>query len=470
MAQLPAEKQRFLDEMRSFIEEEEKWLREIMQYVGWNIEDLPKIVQENTSKFEICPFNNEHRVPQDSMEAHVSKCWKKHGSYPDVSSDVSTFDDDSASTSKTVDLSLLKPSNECSASNSRPSTSLIELLTAERDAKRRRASYRKKGVHTNKKTYNEVLRELIDNEMKTLEFGLNTDDETKNSLTSANEERSAKNSVYAGIGNWIYHGNPYKRWMTIEEEEEREILKNQNSAKIGESDFHSKYSTDQSRHSREDQPRNREYVDRSPRRHERYRSNRYDHHSNYSSRHEQSYSDRHKRDYLEDRLKRHEHTNFSYSEHKHREERHESEFSSRHSSVCGVESTKRERSSQRLHSRDRKRQKYDEDSKRISNKSSKNNVKLESRASSKSRESELAENLVKTVELEQFPSTLDAKNKEVELHDDASRHEDEEKSSNKKGHSSNSSDEKRKHHKKKKKHKKSKKKKKKRSSSESSTN
>lgn len=45
MAQLPAEKQRFLDEMRSFIEEEEKWLREIMQYVGWNIEDLPKIVQ-----------------------------------------------------------------------------------------------------------------------------------------------------------------------------------------------------------------------------------------------------------------------------------------------------------------------------------------------------------------------------------------------------------------------------------------
>lgn len=50
-------------------------------------------LQENTSKFEICPFNNEHRVPQDSMEAHVSKCWKKHGTYPDVSSDVSTFDD-----------------------------------------------------------------------------------------------------------------------------------------------------------------------------------------------------------------------------------------------------------------------------------------------------------------------------------------------------------------------------------------
>lgn len=45
MAKLPAEKQHILDEMKSFIEEEEKWLQEIMNYVGWNIEDLTKITQ-----------------------------------------------------------------------------------------------------------------------------------------------------------------------------------------------------------------------------------------------------------------------------------------------------------------------------------------------------------------------------------------------------------------------------------------
>lgn len=50
----------------------------------------------------------------------------------------------------------MKSFRRCSTSTSQPSTSLIELLTAERDAKRRRATYRKKGVSTNKKSYNEV--------------------------------------------------------------------------------------------------------------------------------------------------------------------------------------------------------------------------------------------------------------------------------------------------------------------------
>lgn len=43
MAKLPPEKQRFLDEMKNFIEEEGKWLQEIVDYIEWNIEDLPKI-------------------------------------------------------------------------------------------------------------------------------------------------------------------------------------------------------------------------------------------------------------------------------------------------------------------------------------------------------------------------------------------------------------------------------------------
>lgn len=43
MAKLPSEKQRILDEVKRFIEEEERWLQEIMNYVGWNIEDLTTI-------------------------------------------------------------------------------------------------------------------------------------------------------------------------------------------------------------------------------------------------------------------------------------------------------------------------------------------------------------------------------------------------------------------------------------------
>lgn len=43
MAKLPSEKQRILDEVKRFIEEEERWLQEIMNYVGWNIEDLTTV-------------------------------------------------------------------------------------------------------------------------------------------------------------------------------------------------------------------------------------------------------------------------------------------------------------------------------------------------------------------------------------------------------------------------------------------
>lgn len=306
--------------------------------------------------------------------------------------------------------------------------------------------------------------------MKTLEFGLKTDDESKSSLTSTNEERAAKKSVYAGIGNWIYHGNPYKRWMTIEDEE-RKLLQSPDSTNTDVTDFHSKYSAEKSRHTREDRPRGREYVDRSPRRHERFRSHRYGHHFDDSSRHERSHSDRHKRDLFDDRSKRDEQIHFSRSEHRYHEERRRSDFTSRQASASGAEIPKREKSSRRSPSRDHKRHKYDEDFERMSNKSSKSYVKRESRASSKSREGEPTENLVSSVDsrLNQSLSKFDHKNEVTVLLDDTTKHGDEAKLSIGDRRSSSSCDMERKHHKKKKKHKKkSKKQKKQRSSSQSS--
>lgn len=54
--------------------------------------------------------------------------------------------------------------------NQGSSTHLMELLSAERDAKRRRAAHRGKKIHTNKKSYTEVR--YHDNII--MHFGINT--------------------------------------------------------------------------------------------------------------------------------------------------------------------------------------------------------------------------------------------------------------------------------------------------------
>ena len=55
------------------------------------------------------------------------------------------------------DLELLEPTQ---TSDNRPKT-VLELKAEERDMKRRRASYRGKSVHTAKKSYTEVIRDVI---------------------------------------------------------------------------------------------------------------------------------------------------------------------------------------------------------------------------------------------------------------------------------------------------------------------
>lgn len=54
-----------------------------------------------------------------------------------------------------------------SAPNTEKPLTYEEKLTMERDAKRRRIKY--KAVHTNKKSYTEVMREVIDGQMKLYE-------------------------------------------------------------------------------------------------------------------------------------------------------------------------------------------------------------------------------------------------------------------------------------------------------------
>lgn len=300
--------------------------------------------------------------------------------------------------------------------------------------------------------------------MKTLEYGLKTEDEFTSCST---EERAAKKSVYAGVGNWIYHGNPYKRWMTIEDEEQ-EHMKSLDDGRTEVTDCHSKYSGDKSRHSHDDRLRGRDYDDRSSRQRDRLRSYRYDRHFDDSGRHKRLHSDQH-RDLLEDRPEREKPTNFPRSEHRHREERRKSDFSSKLSSVYDAKISKRERSFQKSPSRDRKRRKRDEKLERMSSdRSSKSHVKREPRASSKDRKRESIENSVKKVEESEWkpsPNQLNLENEGTALHN-TEKHEDVAELSNSNRRSSKM---KKKHRKKKKKHKKLKKKKRHRSSSPSSS-
>lgn len=96
------------------------------------------------------------------------------------------------------------------------------MLNAERDAKRRRAAHRGKRVHTNKKSYVEILRELIANQMVTLvDDAVNeSDDNLKSKVKNNFQESQVKNMLYLGVGEPYSSGNPYTRWMNIEKEEE----------------------------------------------------------------------------------------------------------------------------------------------------------------------------------------------------------------------------------------------------------
>ncbi|CAD6208381.1 GSCOCG00003387001-RA-CDS [Cotesia congregata] len=215
-----------LEDLKLFTEDVDKKLNEVTSFLGWSVDSLSDFTPPIT-----CPFDNAHHLSEKKLKDHLEKCqWKAEG-YAETDLPLSwpTLPENSPfciQITENLQDEILKsaklnnPSNyyfltlttgtgnrliprtsdrliadftpderralyeyylantvqpdigEDIADLNKPKkteekrTSYLELLAHERDLKRRRAKHR--GVHTNKKSQTEILREVINQQMEML--------------------------------------------------------------------------------------------------------------------------------------------------------------------------------------------------------------------------------------------------------------------------------------------------------------
>lgn len=96
----------------------------------------------------------------------------------------------------------------------------LDILQEQRDLKRRRAAYRGKRVHTDRKSYVEVLREVIEG----LTNSLSQQENKFICVTTSNTNTEAVSNnrvIYKYEGNRNDGCNPYTRWLDIKAEESK---------------------------------------------------------------------------------------------------------------------------------------------------------------------------------------------------------------------------------------------------------
>ncbi|XP_026812393.1 U11/U12 small nuclear ribonucleoprotein 48 kDa protein-like [Rhopalosiphum maidis] len=267
-----------LKQFENYIDNTKNTLKCLVEKVGWTLDETP--IKDNFVK---CPLNSEHRMLPSKLESHCQKCLLKkngydssHSFYP--SYNLSTPSDRTVTIDEITQMRILETAyNESNStlninlkprevsqsieryacdftpderralydsavkhtrppnykdvkndftgvdvfnkSDDKPKTEL-ELLQEQRDLKRRRAAYRGKRVHTDRKSYVEVLREVV--EGLTNSFSHSEDKlvgiQTSNTVT---ETKPNARFMYKYEGNRNYSGNPYIRWLDIKTEESK---------------------------------------------------------------------------------------------------------------------------------------------------------------------------------------------------------------------------------------------------------
>ncbi|XP_031693949.1 U11/U12 small nuclear ribonucleoprotein 48 kDa protein-like [Oncorhynchus kisutch] len=205
---------RSLEELTEFTENCQRQLNELFETLGWRHDQDNGPVQE---PMEMCPYDPNHRVPSRSMERHKATCQLSQIGYsheeqaemydPSLcyeNASITSFTMGEYSTDPTevpqnqnqkraiCDLTVadrlalfdhvtregIKQKDQAVATNNEDlyvdlvaklkkgndqneHKSHLELMAEMRDYKRRRQSYRAKNVHNTKKSYTEVIRDVI---------------------------------------------------------------------------------------------------------------------------------------------------------------------------------------------------------------------------------------------------------------------------------------------------------------------
>ncbi|KAF0763046.1 U11/U12 small nuclear ribonucleoprotein 48 kDa protein-like [Aphis craccivora] len=245
-----------LKQFDNYIDDTENMLKCFVEKVGWTLDKTP--IKDNLVK---CPINSEHRMSPSKLEVHCQKCILKKNGYDSSHSFYPSYNLSTLlAQTVTIDINLkprevsqsieryvcdftpderrilydsavkyTRPPNYKDVKNDltgvdffnktddRPKTEL-ELLQEQRDLKRRRTAYRGKRIHTDRKSYIEVLREVIEGLTNTLSHSKDQSADVQTSNTVI-ETTPYERFMYEGIK--TYSGNPYTRWLNIELEESK---------------------------------------------------------------------------------------------------------------------------------------------------------------------------------------------------------------------------------------------------------
>ncbi|KYN36458.1 U11/U12 small nuclear ribonucleoprotein 48 kDa protein [Trachymyrmex septentrionalis] len=177
-----------LEKLKNFTDTINEEIANIVGTLGWNMESVTDVDKE----YFTCPYDPSHRLTEASLNDHLVSCqWKAEGygkldvplsepTLPEDSPFCIKFDEqlqeqvlrnakEQNSTIQTetfivLSLMIVLLQSEEPQEKEDKELSFLELLIQERNLKRRRVKH--KGVHTNKRSYIEILREVINQQME----------------------------------------------------------------------------------------------------------------------------------------------------------------------------------------------------------------------------------------------------------------------------------------------------------------
>ncbi|XP_015122737.1 U11/U12 small nuclear ribonucleoprotein 48 kDa protein [Diachasma alloeum] len=248
MEEIFSSRDKDINELINFATKTKNKLNEMVLNMGWSERSITDI-----SPPLVCPFDSSHRLHPKSVEKHIENClWKAEGysrddlplSLPSVPPDASTcikLDEKTiaeilrhskppdAPPREGVDCRLIPRTsdrlltdftpeerrilydyvvshteqpdigediadlNKTNRDEANKTSSYLELLAQERNLKRRRVKHR--GVHTNKKSQTEIMREVINQQMEMLAEYLVEKNQSNKVTSDAEGERDVRNGV-----------------------------------------------------------------------------------------------------------------------------------------------------------------------------------------------------------------------------------------------------------------------------------
>ncbi|VDO05504.1 unnamed protein product [Rodentolepis nana] len=137
-------------------------LDDVLNFLGWTSESL-----DNIPDIQKCSINNGHLIPKDRVDVHMEKCLLRQQGYTkeQIKAFWSYSDEEIRKFSEaTLQPNAAKLPHDLTFDLSKRDRKKVSdhEKAFMRDLKRRRQSYR--GIHTARKPYIEILREVIEHQ------------------------------------------------------------------------------------------------------------------------------------------------------------------------------------------------------------------------------------------------------------------------------------------------------------------